>query len=100
MLSLQRLRILTFPQRINGDQLELRVLVVPTQRLLNELETFESQLEPGTTIDLPKFITANLELEVRTIKGLSTYPFSDSMVLNSEGASVDVSPTGISFPAN
>ncbi len=99
-LSNEKLRILTFPQRINGDQLELNALLLPTQRLLNVQAAFPSQLHPGTSVQLPKFITADLKLEVKAIKGLSTYPFSDIGVLAGEGATVDTLPTNLTFPAN
>ena len=32
---------------------------------------------PGTTVDLPNFITADFTLELIALKGLGTYPFSD-----------------------
>ncbi|HKR59322.1 MAG TPA: hypothetical protein VJS64_06270, partial [Pyrinomonadaceae bacterium] len=99
-LSPQRLRILTFPQRIAGRQLELNVLVMPTQQLLNQLGPFPSQLDPGTTVSLPKFIGAELSLRVKTIKGLTTYPYSLETALTSEGAKSDSFPTDIAFPAN
>jgi len=99
-LSLEKLRILTFPQRINGDQLEVNALLLPTQNLLYVQVPFPSQLNPGTTLPLPKFITADLKLELKTIKGLSTYPFSDPGVLAAEGATVDSLATTIQFPAN
>jgi hypothetical protein len=99
-LTPQRLRILTFPQRIAGNQLELNVLVMPTQRLLNQLASFPSQLNPGGTVSLPKFIGADLKLQVKTIEGLSTYPFSKEAVLNSEGAKSNTFPTDIAFPDN
>ena len=57
-LSIEKLRILTFPQRIAGSALDLHVLLLPTQRLLNVLDAFPSQLNPGTTVELPKFISA------------------------------------------
>ena len=94
------LRILAFPQRINGDQLEVNALLLPTQRLLYKQAAFPSQLIPGTTVQLPKFITANLQLELKVIQGLSTYPFSEPAVLAAEGATVDSLPTTINFPAN
>ena len=96
----QKLRILTFPQRIASNDLELNVLVLPTQSLLNDLIPFESQLNPGGVISLPKFIAANLKLQVKTIRGLSTYPFSDELVLNNEGSKSDTFPTNIAFPQN
>ena len=99
-LAPEKLRILTFPQRINGNQLELNVLVLPTQRLMNDTSPFNSQLNEGGIVQLPSFLNANLQLEVKTIKGLSVYPFSDETVLNGEGATVDSCPTTISYPAN
>src|SRR5262245_32689909 len=99
-LSITKLRILTFPQRINGDQLDLRVLLLPTQNLLYVQAPFPSQLSLGTTVSLPKFINADLKLEVKANKGLSTYPFSDIGVLAGEGASVDTLATAIKFPPN
>ncbi|HEX8000564.1 MAG TPA: hypothetical protein VF528_19445 [Pyrinomonadaceae bacterium] len=99
-LSTEKLRILCFPQRIKGDQLELNALLLPTQLLLNVQTSFDSQLNPGNTVMLPKFISANLGLEVKAIKGLSTYPFSSLAALNSEGAMVDTFSTGLSFPDN
>lgn len=99
-LAKQKLRILTFPQRIAGRNLELNVLVLPTQRLLNDLITFESQLNPGSDIQLPKFINADLQLQIKTIRGLSSYPFSEEFVLDNEGVKADTFPTDIAFPAN
>ena len=58
-LSIEKLRILTFPQRIAGRTLDLHVLLLPTQRLLNVLDPFPSQLNPGTTVELPRFIKAD-----------------------------------------
>lgn len=99
-LSVEKLRILTFPQRIAGRALDLNVLLLPTQRLLNELAPFPSVLKPGTTIELPKFISANLGLEVQAIKGLSAYPFSDPAVLAADGASLEPFATAAAFPTN
>ena len=99
-LANEKLRILAFPQRIDGDKLDLNVLLLPTQRLLNVESSFNSQLNPGATVQLPKFISADLKLEVKTIQGLSTYPFSDAAVLTNEGAKVDTFPTTVSLPAN
>src|ERR1700754_1042716 len=96
----QKLRILTFPQRIHGDQLEVNALVLPTQQLLNQTAPFESQLNPGTLIQLPSFLNANLKLQLKTIRGLSAYPFSDDTLLQADGAEVTAFPTSISFPAN
>jgi hypothetical protein len=99
-LSIEKLRILCFPQSITDDQLDLNVLLLPTQGLLNVQVSFNSQLNPGNTVQLPRFINANLQLEAKTIKGLSTYPFSDDTLLAGEGATVDTFPTTASFPGN
>lgn len=99
-LQPEKLRILTFPQRINGSQLELNVLVLPTQNLLNVQASFNSVLNPGVPVNLPSFINANLQLEIKTIRGLSTYPFSDATVLATEGATVDTWATTITYPSN
>ena len=98
-LSDEKLRILTFPQHIKGDKLDLHILLLPTQKLLNAQSPFASQLDAGATIMLPRFITANLGLEIITIKGLSTYPFSDPSMLG-EGITADPHPTTLSFPGN
>lgn len=95
----QKLRILTFPQRINGDQLELRALVLPTQQLLNITSPFESKLNPGTVVDLPAFIKAPLRLRITTLKGLSGYPFSEAANLD-DGVTVDNFPTTLTYPDN
>ncbi len=99
-LSIEKLRILCFPQRIDGDQLELNALLMPTQRLLNVQTSFNSQLNPGHTVQLPSFISAHLGLEVKAVRGLSTYPFSDPAVLAGEGATVDTFASGLGFPAD
>ena len=99
MLNPQKLRILTFPQRIAGNQLEVNALLIPTQRLLQQLTPFPSQLNEGATVELPKFITANLQMKITTIRGLSSYPFSDETKLDG-GATADTFPTDIAFPAN
>jgi hypothetical protein len=99
-LSIEKLRILTFPQRINGDQLDVNALLLPTQRLLNLPASFPSQLNPGTNVQLPKFIAADLKLELKAIRGLSTYPFSNAGVLAAEGATVETLPITAKFPAN
>jgi len=99
-LTQQKLRILTFPQRIAGKQLDLNVLVLPTQTLLNELLPFNSQLNPGVTVSLPRFITADLELGVKAIKGLSTYPFSNETALIAEGTKSEPFSTDLAFPGN
>jgi hypothetical protein len=84
-LSVEKLRILTFPQRIVGRTLDLHVLLLPTQRLLNVLAPFPSQLNPGTTVELPRFIQADLQLVVDAIGGLGSYPFSNAAVLAADG---------------
>lgn len=99
-LAPEKLRIFAFPQRINGDQLEVNVLLLPTQRLLNAQIAFNSQLNPGNTVDLPRFINANLSLEAKTISGLSSYPFSDPTVLAGEGVTPDTIATNAAFPLN
>jgi hypothetical protein len=99
-LLLEKLRILTFPQRIDGNQLDLHVLLIPTQRLLNVLTPFNSLSNPGNLVNLPSFIAANLELGATVIKGLSSYPFSDPFVLGGEGVTFDTFTTAIAFPPN
>jgi hypothetical protein len=98
-LSIEKLRLLTFPQRIDGKRLDIRLLLLPTQRLLNVQAPFPSHLHPGV-VSLPKFIGAGLRVQLKTIRGLSTYPFSDPSVLAAEGASVDTIPTTVQFPGN
>jgi hypothetical protein len=99
-LLLEKLRILAFPQRIDGDQLDINVLLIPTQRLLNVSASFDSQSNPGNTVELPAFIAANLGLQATVIKGLSTYPFSDPVVLTDEEVTFDIIPTTLGFPGN
>jgi hypothetical protein len=99
-LSVEKLRILTFPQRIAGRTLDLRVLLLPTQRLLNVLQPFPSQLDPGTTVELPKFIQASLRLVVDAISGLGSYPFSNPAVLAADGATLQTLATGAALPPN
>ena len=99
-LSVEKLRILTFPQRIAGRTLDLHVLLLPTQRLLNVLDPFPSQLNPGTTVELPRFIQADLQLVVDAISGLGSYPFSNAAVLAADGATLQTLPTGAAFPPN
>src|SRR5215471_13875237 len=98
-LSPEKLRVLTFPQRIDGRDLDLHVLLLPTQNLLNALDPFPSVLNPGTSVDLPKFIKANLALSVDAISGLGSYPFSNPANLT-DGATLLTLPTGATFPAN
>jgi len=97
-LAIEKLRILTFPQRIDGATLDLRVLVLPTERLLNTLAPFPSQQNPGTTVQLPSFLSAELALEVQAIRGLAGYPFSDPTVLAAHGATLEPFPTDAAFP--
>lgn len=99
-LNPEKLRILTFPQRIAGKQFEVNLLLLPTQRSLNQLLPFNSQLHPGNMVDLPKFISAIPKFQLRTIKGLSSYPYSDELVLNNEGSSSDTFSTTLTFPNN
>jgi hypothetical protein len=97
-LAPEKLRLLTFPQRIDGDRLDLRILLLPTQRLLYAQDLFPSQLNPGATVSLPRFIKADLALSITTINGLSAYPFSNPAVLASEGATADTVMAGLTFP--
>jgi hypothetical protein len=97
-LAPEKLRILTFPQHIEGDQLAVNALLLPTQNLLNSTAPFPSQLNPGTSVDLPDFIAANLKLELKALKGLGSYPFSDPGVLAGEGVTVETLATGATFP--
>jgi len=98
-LSTEKLRILTFPQRIAGRKLDLHVLLLPTQRLLNVLDPFPSVLDPGNTVKLPKFIKATLKLSVDAISGLGSYPFSNPANLT-DGATLQTLPTAAAFPGN
>ena len=98
-LSTEKLRVLTFPQRIAGNALDLHALLLPTQGLLNMLDPFPSLLNPGGTVELPKFIKANLALAVDAISGLGSYPFSNPANLT-DGASLQTLPTAVAFPAN
>src|SRR5258708_19172055 len=99
-LTLQKLRILTFPQRIAGNQLEVNALLLPTQRSLNQLVALPSQLHQGNIVQLPKFITADLRLRLKAIQGLSSYPYSREAALNSVGAKSDTFSTDLVFPDN
>src|SRR5262249_35257795 len=92
-LAPEKLRILTFPQRIEGDLLSVNVLLMPTQRLLNDLAPF-----PGANIPLPSFIGVTPQLELRAVKGLSSYPFSDGTVLAAEGVTVQAVPAPLAVP--
>ena len=98
--SPQKLRILTFPQHIAGKELEVNLLLLPTQRSLNHLITVNSQLHPGNTVNLPKFISAKPKFQLRAIKGLSSYPYTDELTLNNEGSSSKPFPTSLAFPNN
>lgn len=93
----EKLRILTFPQRISGNTLGVNILLLPTQGLLNIQTPFPSQLDVGS-VSLPQFINANLQLEVTTIRGLSSYPFSDPGSLISEGVTANTETTTLAFP--
>src|SRR4051794_2275915 len=97
-LAPEKLRILTFPQRIEGDQLSVNALLLPTQRLLNLTAPFPSQLNPGTNIQLPNFVGVTPNLEPGAVKGLSSYPFSDGTVLATEGVTVQAVPAPLSVP--
>jgi hypothetical protein len=97
-LAIEKLRILTFPQRIDGARLDLRVLVLPTERLLNTLAPFPSQQHPGTTVQLPSFLSAELALELQAIRGLAGYPFSDPTVLAAHGATLQPFATNAALP--
>jgi hypothetical protein len=100
MATTPKLRILTFPQRIKANALEVNVLVLPTQSLLDDIAPVDSKLNPGTKVSLPQFIQGDIQLEVTTIKGLSSYPFSNPALLAAEGVTADKSPSAIAFPAN
>src|SRR6516164_5999786 len=97
-LSPEKLRILTFPQRIDGDQLSVNVLLLPTQRLLNVTAAFPSSLNPGTSVQLPAFIAAAPRLELVAVKGLSSYPFSDPSVLAAEGVTAQAVAAPVVLP--
>jgi hypothetical protein len=99
-LAPEKLRIFAFPQRINGDQLEVNILLLPTQGLLNAQDPFSSQLSPGDTVQLPRFINADLSLEAKLIRGLSSYPFSSAAVLAAEGVTAETLATDAAFPPN
>ncbi|HYV93871.1 MAG TPA: hypothetical protein VE978_18990 [Chitinophagales bacterium] len=75
-LSNERLRILTFPQRVRGNTLDVNVLVLPTQGLLNFTTGFPSVLNQGTTVMLPEFINVKPDLKANLVKGLNEYPFT------------------------
>ena len=69
--AVEKLRILTFPQRIDGRALNLNVLLLPTQALLNVLASFPSVANPAVAVRLPKFISASLGLDVQAMRGLA-----------------------------
>jgi hypothetical protein len=97
MLSDEKLRILTFPQSIAGNVLDLRILLIPTQRLLYVQDDFPSQARPGTLISLPKFINARPTFNITTIRGLVGYPYEDLSTFKDTAA--DTQAAGIGFPA-
>ena len=99
-LAPEKLRIFAFPQRVEDNLLDVNVLLLPTQRLLNIQEAFNSQLNPPGTVQLPRFIKADLELSLTTIKGMSSYPFSNAAVLAGEGVTTDTLVTNAQFPLN
>src|ERR1044072_9481424 len=99
-LAPEKLRIFAFPQRVADNLLDVNVLLLPTQRLLNIQEAFNSQLNPPGTVQLPRFIKADLELSMTTIKGMSSYPFSDPKVLKDESVTSNTAVTDAQFPAN
>ena len=79
-LSIEKLRILTFPQRIAGRPLDLHVLLLPTQRLLNVLVAFPSQLIRAPRWSCRRSSGDSL-LEMDAISGLASYPFSNPALL-------------------
>lgn len=91
-MALEKLRILTFPQRINGDQLEVNALVLPTQSLLSKTIGFPDIDNPANFIQLPQFINAKPDLRINLISGLANYPFTS--------VPADTAPLVINFPAN
>src|SRR6267154_2963058 len=99
-LNPEKLRLLTFPQHITGKKFEVNLLLLPTQRSLNHLIPFVSQLRPGNMVTLPKFISAEPKFQLRAIKGLSSYPYSDELTLNNEGSSSEPFPTSLAFSKN
>ena len=96
----KRLKLSGSDENNEEERLDVRVLLIPTQGLLNEFVPVASILNQGTSVTLPKFIQENVTLEAVTIKGLSSYPFSDGPTLAAEGVSVDHSASDIAFPAN
>lgn len=71
---------------------------MPTQRLLNVTAPFPSHLNPGTTAQLPSFIGVTPKLDLRAVKGLSSYPFSDGSVLAAEGLTAKAVPAPLALP--
>ena len=98
-LSDVKLRILAFPQRISGRSLDVNVLLMPTQRLLYDQAPFPSVLNQGASVQLPKFLNANLGLEIVAIRGLASYPFSKQASL-ADGETLEPFPTGAAMPAD
>ena len=68
------------------------MLLLPTQRLLNVHGPFPSVLNPGNTVELPKFIKANLALTVDAIRGLGSYPVLEPSEPD-RGATLQTLPT-------
>ena len=64
-----RLSILTFPQRWDGDRIHLRVLVIPKGDPLEPLVK-----GPTPADDAPSFATARLALQALTMSGLEGLP--------------------------
>ncbi len=91
-MDLAKLRILTFPQRIEGTQLEVNVLVLPTTSSLNITIPFPSMDNPANTIQLPQFINAKPDLRLNLIAGVANYPFTT--------VATDKPHVDINFPAN
>ncbi len=96
-LSDVKLRILAFPQRSSGRSLDVNVLLMPTQRLLYDQAAFPSVLNQGASVQLPAFLNANLGLEIVAIRGLASYPFSNSASL-SDGETLEPFPTDAAMP--
>lgn len=88
----EKLRILTFPQRIEGNQLEVNVLVLPTTPSLSVTIPFPQMDNPAATIQLPQFINAQPDLRLNLIGGLENYPFKTVVT--------DKPPFDINFPVN
>ncbi|MEO8108984.1 MAG: hypothetical protein ABI594_03080 [Ginsengibacter sp.] len=88
----EKLRILTFPQRIDGNQLEVNVLVLPTTPSLSVTIPFPQMDNPAATIQLPQFINAQPDLRLNLISGLENYPF--------KSVTTDKPPFDINFPGN